>query len=224
MKLIDNDIEFLKNCFPSLTYEPKAQKIIGELSFCACYDKTIRKVRIETSEPDDVIRKSDSFLCDVFEIEISLDSESIESNGWPEVHEIGGRHKSIAKKYGVEIIDLHFFPDSACCLGIRYSRERNLTIERFLLNLVVPFFYRLSYTDQFGIEAARNNLWDEYSHGDKGRKEHARELFSLARRNRGRNKPCPCGSNIKYKKCCLDEVEAVKKRQKRHIVRPRRGR
>lgn len=23
----------------------------------------------------------------------------------------------------------------------------------------------------------------------------------------GRNDPCPCGSNLKYKKCCLDKIE-----------------
>ena len=220
MKLTDSDIEWLESFFPSLLYEPEAQKIAGELSFCACYDKITNKIKIELSGPDDVIRKSDSFLCDVFEIEILLDSESVGSNGWPKVHEVGGRRKFIAKKCGVRVIDLHFFFDSdICCLGIRYSCERNLTIECFLYNLVIPFFYRLSYTDRFGIEASREDLWGEYSHGDEGFKEHKKEMLRLARRSLGRNKPCPCGSGVKYKKCCLDEVQVTKKKRIFHAIK-----
>ena len=69
-------------------------------------------------------------------------------------------------------IDLHFYEDGACCLGIRYAREKNLTIEQFLYQRVIPFFYRLSYTDQYGIKAARTDLWGEYSHEDQGLAEH----------------------------------------------------
>ena len=214
MKPTDSDIEWLKFFFPSLCYKPEERKIVGELSFCACYDKTTGKVKIERSESDDVIRTSDSFLCDVFEIEILLDAKSVGPNGWPKVCEVGGRYKSIAEKYGVGVIDLHFFSDSGtCCLGIRCSQERNLTLERFLYNRVIPFFYRLSYTDRFGIEAARRDLWGEYSHGDEGFREHKDEMLGFARRNHGRNKPCPCGSSIKYKKCCLDEVQAVEREE-----------
>ncbi len=213
MKPTDSDIEWLKCLFPSLCYKPEEQKVVGELSFCACYDKTSQRVKIELYGPDDSIRKSASFLCDVFEIEIILDAESIGDNGWPQVHEVGGRSKSIANKCGVKMIDLHFFPiNGACCLGIRFSPERNLTIERFLPNLVIPFFYRLSYTDHFGIEAARRDLWGEYSHGDEGFREYRNEMRDLKRYNLGRNKPCPCGSGLKYKKCCLDEVQTVEKR------------
>ena len=211
MRLTDADVYWLRSYFPSLVYDPKAQKITGELSFCACYEKTTGEVKIEFLEREEAIRNSDRFLCDVFEIEILLAAESVGSNGWPRVYEVGGRYKSIAKKCDVGLIDLHFYPDGACCLGIRYSRERNLTIERFLHERVVPFFYRLSYTDQFGIDATRNDLWGEYSHGDEGFREHEKEMLNLARRRPGRNAPCPCGSGIKYKKCCLDEVQAVER-------------
>ena len=209
MKLTDSDIEWLKAFFPSLVYDQNAQRIVGELDFCACFDNATKKMQIEGLERNDAIRNSDSFLCDVFEIEILLDAESIGSNGWPKVHEVGRRYKSIAEKCDINVIDLHFYSDGVCCLGIRYSPERNFTIQRFLYDLVIPFFYRLSYTDRFGIEATRNNLWGEYSHGNKGFREHRTEVLRFARRNRDRNKPCPCGSGIKYKKCCLDEVQAV---------------
>ena len=218
MNLTDGDTEWLRSFFPSLVHDQNAQRIVGELDFCVCFDNATNKIQIEGLECDDAIRGSDSVICDVFEIEILLDAESVDPNGWPKVHEVGGRYKAIAEKYGVDVIDLHFFPDSgACCLGIRYSQERNLTLERFLYNRVIPFFYRLSYTDRFGIEAARRDLWGEYSHGGNGVIEHAREMLSLNRRNPGRNEPCPCGSDIKYKKCCLDEVQTVLRNQKRWL-------
>ena len=39
--------------------------------------------------------------------------------------------------------------DSACCLGIKYRDNKQLYIKEFLHELVIPFFYRLSYTDKF---------------------------------------------------------------------------
>lgn len=212
MKLMDSDVEWLRASFPSLVYDQNAQRIVGELDFCACFDSTTNKMRIEGLERDDTIRKSDSVICDVFEIEIRLDADSIRPNGWPKVFEVGGRANVISKKCCVKKIDLHFYSDDdSCCLGIKYAREKNLTIARFLYELVIPFLYRLSYTNQFGIEAARNDLWGEYSHGDLGFMEHERNILRLARHKVGRNEPCPCGRSAKYKDCCLDEVQAVER-------------
>jgi len=211
MRPLVEDINWLRSWFPSLVFEPEAQRIVGELSFCACYEKTTGKVKIELLKPDRVIRESDSFLCDAFEIEILLDAESVGTNGWPKVHEVGGRYKSIAEKCNVGVIDLHFYLDGTCCLGIRRSQERDLTIKRFICEIVIPFFYRVSYTDLFGIDATRNELWGEYSHGHEGYWEHEKEILNIGRRSLGRNAPCPCGSGVKYKKCCLDEVQAVER-------------
>lgn len=211
MRSADTDIDWLRFFFPSLVYDSKAQKITGELSFCACYDEATKEVRIELLDRDDDIRKSQSFLCDVFEIEISLEPAAVESNGWPRVREVGGRYRAIAQKCNVEVNDLHFFPDGACCLGIQYSEDPNLTLQGFLSRRVIPFFYRLSYTDRFGIDASCKDLWGEYTHGDKGFREHEKEMLAFARLDPGRNTSCPCGSGIKYKKCCLDEVQAVRR-------------
>ena len=212
MKLTDSDVEWLRASFPSLVYDQNAQRIVGELDFCACFDGVTKRMLIERLERDDTIRNSDSVICDVFEIEIRLDTDAVHPNGWPTVFEVGGRSNAIAKKCGVKKIDLHVNScDDSCCLGIRYAREKNLTIARFLYDLVIPFLYRMSYTDQFGIEAARKNLWDEYSHGDLGFMEHARNIFHIARHKAGRNEPCPCGSGAKYKSCCLDEVQEMER-------------
>ena len=111
-------------------------------------------------------RDSSYFLCDAFSISIELDS--LDSNNWPSVFEVGGRHVDMAERQAIEVIDLHFFDDSRCCLGIRSGSEREMSIGRFMTELVVPFFYRLSYTDRYGLDAARDNLWGDYSHGEEG--------------------------------------------------------
>ena len=210
MRLAKSDIKWLKSSFPNLSYDAEAQRIVGELDFCAAFNRHSGKLEYGC---DPGVRALGTHLCDVFEIKIRLDSDSIKDNGWPTVYETGGKSNEIAAKNNVESIDLHFFEDGACCLGIRYARARNLTLERFLYQLVIPFFYRLSYTDQYGIKAAQADLWGELSHGDRGHREHVEEILHFAQRGLGRNDPCPCGSGVKFKTCCLDEVNEVLRRQ-----------
>lgn len=209
MILTHRDHELLGENFPDLRHDPATQKIVGELSFCAAYDREVDMLRIECSGRDAAVRALPGVISDVFEVEIRLDAEFTGANGWPEVLEVGGRHQAIAERYGVAPVDLHFFSHGSCCLGIRLSRERNLNLERFLYELVIPFLYRLAYTDLFGVAAARNDLWGEYSHGRAGHDEHRRKMAQYGVSNTGRNAPCPCGSNRKYKLCCLDEVKAA---------------
>ena len=209
MILTHRDHELLAEHFPDLRHDPTTQKIVGELNFCAAYDPDLAKLRIEKGGADADLRALPGFISDVFEVEIRLDYESTGKNGWPPVLEIGGRHQAIAERCGVDPADLHFFSGGVCCLGIKKSRERNLTLERFLYELLIPFLYWLAYTDRFGIVAVRNDLWGEYSHGDAGYDEHRRKMALYAQNNAGRNAPCPCGSGRKYKLCCLDEVKAT---------------
>ena len=206
MKILENDITWLKAAFPNLRYNAEAQRITGELDFCAAYNK--RSGRLQFGS-DSTARTLYTYLCDAFEIEIHLDPGSIQENGWPKVYEVGGRHFRIAEKNNVEPIDLHFYQDGRCCLGIAYAREKDLTIESFLYQCVIPFFYRLSYTENRDLEAARANLWGEYSHGDLGLVEHIEEMLRFARSGHGQDSPCPCGSGIKFKRCCLDEANEV---------------
>ena len=209
MKLTDDDVWWLKTHFPQMIYEPEKHQIRGDLSFGARYDGPTSKVMITLADadPEYDINGSDQFLYDAFEIEVSLDTESRCPGGWPRVRETGGRHTAIAKKLGIEEIDLHFYATGVCCLGIRTSFQRHLTIKRFLYELVIPFFYRVSYSERYGIGAARNNLWGEYSHGQQGRVEHEAEMLSIAKQSLGRNNPCACNSGLKYKHCHLDEVQ-----------------
>lgn len=209
MILTHRDHELLADYFPDLRHDPATQKIVGELSYCAAYDLDTAQLRIEKGGADADIRALPGCISDVSEVEIRLDYESTGTNGWPAALEVGGRHQAIAKRYGVAPADLHFFSGGVCCLGIKLSRDRNLTLERFLYELLIPFLYRLGYVDRYGIVAARNDLWGEYSHGDAGYDEHRRTMAQYAQSNAGRNAPCPCGSGRKYKLCCLDEVKAT---------------
>lgn len=202
MKITDRDLRWLRLHFPNLYYDADSHKILGELDFCAVYDQETGKVTIAN-----LAKETDFLIQDVFEIEIYLDA--LDTNGWPKVFEVGGKYRRISEKCEVPIIDLHIYPDSsACCLGLKYRDGKQLCIEDFLHELVIPFFYRLSYTDKFGIDRAREDLWGEYSHGDKGQIEHFLEIVNIVRHNPGRNDPCPCGSGKKYKKCHRGEVES----------------
>ena len=211
LELTGAGVAWLGARHPSLRFDLATETISGELSFCASWDKDDVLLNIEERETDARLRAMDSFICDVFEIAIMLKSESKSFRGCPKVYEVGGRSRVIATKCGVELADLHIESDGECCLGIRHTPERDRTLDRFLKELVVPFFYRLSYAERHGLEAARGELWGEYSHGDAGHKEHLRAMNDIADRSEGRNRPCPCRSGIKYKRCCLIEVEAARR-------------
>ena len=79
--------------------------------------------------------------------------------------------------------------------------------------MAIPFFHRLAYTDCHGLTAVKDDLWGEYPHGVVGETEYQDEILQFVSTKPGRNQPCPCGSGLKYKRCHLDEVEAVKRRR-----------
>ena len=201
MKITDDEVKWLKLNFPTLQYELSLSKITGELRFCAAYDNEAGNLEI-----GEHARGMNHFVRDTFEIEICLNN--LDRNGWPKVYEIGGKHYRISRKCNVPIIDLHFYPDDdSCCLGLNYGGNRNLRIKGFLIELVIPFFYQLSYTAKFGIEASSKDLWGTYSHGGQGHIEYLDDIMKIAECRPSRNSLCPCGSGKKYKKCHIDAVD-----------------
>lgn len=196
------DFQWLAASFPNLRYDSDAGIIAGELELRAAYDSEREKLHIGS---DEATMRMGSYLSDSFSIRIELDS--LDQNGCPTVYEVGGRHARIADRENVATIDLHFFPDGACCLGLQLLSNRRTTLKEFMDEMVVPFFYRLSYTDVYGLGAAREFLWAEYSHGDLGVREYLSDVADMARQGQGRNDPCPCGSGRKYKRCHLGEVD-----------------
>ncbi|MDE0672744.1 MAG: SEC-C metal-binding domain-containing protein [Caldilineaceae bacterium] len=201
LSLRQADLEWLAACFPNLCYDSDVGIIAGELELRAAYDGERGKLHIGS---DDATMGMDSYLSDSFSIRINLDS--LDQNGCPTVHEVDGRYVRIADWEDVATIDLHFFPDGACCLGLQLLSDRRTTLKEFMDEMVVPFFYRLSYTDVHGLGAAREFLWAEYSHGDLGVREYLSDIADIAGQGQGRNDPCPCGSGRKYKQCHLGEV------------------
>ena len=205
MKISDDEIKWLKVNFPNLQYNEKSQKIVGELDFCAAYDDKSQEVII-----GNLADETDFLIRDVYEVEIRLDD--LDMNGWPKVYEVGKRHQKIAEKCNTDIIDLHINPaDNSCCLGIKSPGNRAFRIETFFYERVIPFFYRLSYVEKFGIDASRNDSWEEYSHGDEGIKEYYADMINYAKSNLGRNDLCPCGSGKKYKRCHFNDIEPIKR-------------
>ena len=205
LTLRQSDLEWLSASFPDLRYDQEAGVIVGELELRAAYDREQGKLRIGS---DDATVSMDSYLCDSFSIRIELDA--LDQNGWPTVYEVGGRHAKIAGRENIKTIDLHFYPDGACCLGLQLLADRRTTLREFMDELVVPFFYRLSFTDVRGLVAAREHLWAEYSHGDHGLREYLSDLADIAKHSLGRNDPCACGSGRKYKRCHLGEIDRFK--------------
>ena len=207
MRIRSSDVAWLNKYLPNLLYDVQEQQISGELSFCAAYERSSGKLR-SGDTPDN--QNLPTFLCDTFQVSIHLDCS--DRNGWPKVYETGGRCQAIAESRSIPFIDLHLYDDDgACCLGQNCAPAGNLTLGHFIEELVIPFLYRLSYVDRFGLETARNDLWGEYSHGDIGTLEYREELRRFAQANAGRNQTCPCGSGQKYKRCHLEEVEAAKR-------------
>lgn len=208
IKPTDDDLKWLAAVYPSFHYDEKGERLAVELDIRACYEGG--RVRSEGIRIDESIRQSKTFMQGVFEVEIRL-SPAIGTNGWPSVYETGGRVESIARKWDVPKIDLHLFEDNAFCLGLNCAAPRRFFLRWFVRDLVVPFLYKLAYTERFGVDAAEKELWRDYPHGQAGHDEYAKRLEGFALRVAGRNGPCPCGSGKKAKKCCLDEIETWKR-------------
>ena len=162
------DLKWLWKRHPLLSVEMKISTIKGTLRLSSYYDKVSNKL---VSGDALSIGGNDTFIADQFLIEVDLDN--FDSNGWPKVYEIGSRHRVTAKRFAIPVSDLHFYPQGYACLGLLYPMEQSTTFRYFIVGLVEPFFYRLSYIDHYGIAAARADLWPEYSHGIRGYQEHS---------------------------------------------------
>ena len=196
----DSDLQWLRDTFPGLSYDPNTRMVSGDLDFCARYDGAGERLRIEGAERAPTVLESGARLCDVFAVRIELDMVADSAIDWPVVYEVGGRCASIAEARKIPAQDLHINFDGSCCLGIQVDPGPN-SLECFINDLVVPFFYRVAYAERFDIARAQDDLWGEYRHGADGLRDRLREISSA---RMGRNSPCPCGSGRKYKVCCLE--------------------
>ena len=185
--------------------------------YCAAFHRDSGQLRLGDTDEHQGIG---TFLCDAFNVMFDLNRVGV--NGWPKVYENGGRRWDIAEQDQCEMIDLHFYEDGACRLTLSFATGRYLALERFMFELVVPFFFRLAYIDLYGLSVAREDLWGEYSRGDAGVREYQGEILQLADTDPGRNTPCPCGNGLKQERCRLNGVEAVARSRLRYQLSRRK--
>lgn len=86
----------------------------------------------------------------------------------PLVSETAGRVFSIAKKHNLaDIRDIHWTKENGACLCVRQQEKTKLPpgsdFVYFVENLVTPYFYGLSFFEEYG-----RWPWREYSHGGLG--------------------------------------------------------
>lgn len=194
-----------KTWFPGLDYYPDDNRILGSLAISACYYKEKKSKNLITWEIEPCNTDHSECITGKYLIEIDLDQES----EYPKVYEIGEKIERLANELEKRVIDLHLYPqDKRCCLGINFDPGTSLS--EFILYDVYPYFVWQAYYYKY----RKLPPCGEYSHGITGWKE-AREDYKKKIESYkdkivgkiGRNKPCLCGSNKKYKKCCLSQDE-----------------
>ena len=205
------EVRELTDRHPGLSFDPDRNVIAGELHMQAAYQGHGKGLLINSPRR----RKDRMYLEDDFDIEIRLTYEPSYLMPWPPVYETGGRAQQIMREQQVPKEDLHFFsrdPDiNQCCLGLQNTDDWK-GILPFLDEVVIPFFYRLSYASKFGAERAESDLWTTYSHKggfDAAANQYIAELKRYKKLKRGNNRPCPCGSGRKYRVCHKAECDAL---------------
>ena len=202
IRVSEDDVEALRQAQPELEYDASRNRISGVLNIFARFNKRVG-LRIE-ERPVTETRKGD--INDKFSVAILLDYTRGIGNPWPIVIAQGWRIQRIMAKHRIDDIrDMHIYPGNEtnfCCLGIDLMAHPPTNIVDFINTRVIPFFYRVAYVDRYGLQAARNDLWAEYSH-EGGPQEYLRDILKTPR-----NQGCPCGSGRKFKRCCAPKFHA----------------
>ena len=176
MNITQKDFWWLCKHQPHLIASSDMERAAGTLDISAYYDRDVGRVFCGKHL---TVRSHNSFVADRFAIRIEFDTGKV--SGWPRVYETGLRHRSISERYNIPIEDLHFYPTGKACLGFPYPWDPAFTLEYFVTDIVEPFFYRLAYVDLYGLTAARNDLWPEYSHGFVGLVEYREDVRQWVR-------------------------------------------
>ena len=146
-------------------------RTVGTLEVTAYYDRDVGRV---FGGKNLTTRSHETFISARFFIRMEFGPGRI--NSWPRVYETGSRHQSIARRFDIPVVDLHFYPTGEACLGFGYPWDPPLTLEYFMTEIVSPFFYRLAYVDLYGLVAAQADLWPEYPHGKAGLIEYREDV------------------------------------------------
>ncbi len=156
--------------------------------------------------------------------EISIAVPATYPDRLPHVSELGGRVVAAAKKHSKDVLDAHWSSQNGACLCVKQEEKIKFPsgsdMVFFIENLVIPYFYGLSYFEEYG-----RWPWREYSHGCLGLLEfHAEDVadktaemiqeLAVSFRNDAKwekyrdhllkPKPkrlCPCGSGKTFPDC-----------------------
>lgn len=119
---------------------------------------------------------------------------------------VKGTVKELAEKYGVDIMTMTGFLD-----GIDESLKKPNPIEEMEEDTEVSLAYDSEKLYKNMVKAGADWLygleeWNDIFDEDKQKALYKEQKMSTTVRNEGpkvgRNDPCPCGSGLKYKKCC----------------------
>ena len=116
-----------------------------------------------------------------------------------------GSVKALAEKFGIDIMTMTGFLD-----GINDSLKKANNIEKMSEKTTVSLDYDTEKLYWNMVEAKASWLyelpeWDALLSEEKRREIYMDQKHSgtIRKENKiGRNDPCPCGSGLKYKKCC----------------------
>lgn len=147
LDLVDGDLIWLKERYPGLTLATKwnVPVIEGEFNFDAIY--------------------SDYRIIDSYKIQIEMKASSV--SDLPRVHETMSRIKKVADIRKINLADLHTYADGTACLCVKPAETQyfpdKFCFQKFMEELVVPFFYAQSYFEQNAVWP-----WETYSHRSLG--------------------------------------------------------
>ncbi len=185
IQLNEKDVADLESAHPYLYHSKRFNTVSGTLNFKSTYVRDEQRVKL--------ISDSKEAIEDQYEIEIRLNV--LDDFNMPKVYETEGKIKSFVKREGIRCEDLHLNDKSgSCCLGI-FLEFKWKGILCFIDEMVIPFFYWQSHRRIRGVEP-----WPCHAHFNEGL---IKQLVLPISENMDRyiNKPCPCGSEKKYKHC-----------------------
>ena len=191
------DLLELSTAFPKLNCSPSHGMIWGTLDIDCSYDEGSQELVFND--------QFENPICDCYEIR--MDFNMRDTFGFPVVFEDSGKIEAFSKEAKISMGDLHLNSEnSACCLGI-YPEYQWRGATAYIQDKVIPFLYWQSYRRTFG-----KPPWPGYSHGIAGIQQAMTMTPAEATKGCSRNKMCPCGSNKKYKKCCMERDAILMKK------------
>lgn len=166
---------------------------------------------------------NDKNIKDDYKIRIDFPKDYPES--LPKVKEPGGKIS-----WPVGDPNNHMYSDGTLCLETNLESKRIFEKEKnigcFIRNLLVPYLYRESYIRIYGVEPFSGR-----EHGGEGLINYYKERFNtsdihcvlnllsyaLLKGYRGHH-PCPCGSNLRLRKCHGPTIREINEMPKKKFL------